>query len=94
MGHIIQVAIMGGLLQIDGGRNLLPMQGTKVNLSQYKTLENHWRRLIEQGESIDVSVSFKYTDDSTRPDTIRVRYKHAGGIVRTTIDNKPKRGNT
>jgi hypothetical protein len=88
-GHIFARIFRGPI----GTMNLLPMQGTKVNLSQYKTLENHWRRLIQQGESIDVSVSFKYTDDSTRPDTIRVRYKHADGIVRTTIDNKPKRGN-
>jgi len=86
-GHIFARIFRGPI----GRMNLLPMQGTKVNLSQYKTLENHWRRLIEQGESVDVSVSFRFSDDSQRPDTIRVRYRHAGGVVRVTIDNTPKR---
>lgn len=86
-GHIFARIFRGPI----GTLNLLPMRGSGVNLSQYKTLENHWRRLIEQGESIDVTVGFKYSDDSTRPDTIRVRYKHAGGIVRVAIDNKPER---
>lgn len=87
-GHIFARIFRGPI----GTLNLLPMRGSDVNLSQYKTLENHWRRLIEQGESIDVTVGFKYSDDSLRPDTIRVRYKHAGGVVRVAIDNKPKRG--
>ncbi len=86
-GHIFARIFRGPI----GRMNLLPMHGTTVNLSQYKTLENHWRRLIQQGESVDVSVSFRFSDDSQRPDTIRVRYKHAGGVVRVTIDNNPKR---
>lgn len=85
-GHIFARIFRGPI----GKMNLLPMQGTKVNLSQYKTLENHWRRLIEQGESVEVSVIFRFSGDSPRPDTIRVRYKHAGGVVRVTIDNTPK----
>jgi hypothetical protein len=85
-GHIFARIFRGPI----GRMNLLAMQGTKVNLSQYKTMENHWRRLIEQGESVDISVSFKFSDGSQRPDTIRVRYKHAGGVVRVTIDNNPK----
>ncbi|GAA1711536.1 hypothetical protein GCM10009745_69550 [Kribbella yunnanensis] len=90
-GHIFARIFRGPI----GRLNLLPMQGTKVNLSQYKTLENHWRRLIGQGERVEVSVSFKFSNDSQRPDTIRVRYKHAGGVVRVSIDNNPKqRGST
>ncbi|GAA1558407.1 hypothetical protein GCM10009741_74110 [Kribbella lupini] len=87
-GHIF-ARIFGGPI---GTMNLVPMKGSKVNLSQYKVIENHWRRLIDRGEAIDVSVRFSYDDDAVRPHKIRVRYEHADGIVRRTIDNSPHRG--
>jgi hypothetical protein len=87
-GHIF-ARIFGGPI---GTMNLVPMKGSEVNLSQYKVIENHWRRLVDQGEAIDVSVRFNYADDAVRPHKIRVRYEHADGIVRRTIDNSPHRG--
>lgn len=87
-GHIFARIFQGPI----GAMNLTPMEGAKVNQSQYKTVENHWRHIIEQGETVEVFVSFSFVGESQRPDKIRVRYKHPGGIERVTIKNNPKQG--
>jgi hypothetical protein len=87
-GHIF-ARIFGGPI---GTMNLVPMRGSKVNLSQYKTVENHWRRLIEQGEEVEVSVGLAYVGDAVRPHRIRLLYEWADGAERIAIDNSPTKG--
>jgi hypothetical protein len=87
-GHIF-ARIFGGPI---GTMNLVPMRGHKVNLSQYKTVENHWRRLIEQGEDVEVSVRLAYVGDAVRPHRIRLLYEWADGAERIAIDNSPTEG--
>lgn len=55
--------------------NLIPMHGSKVNLSAYKVLENLWSRTIAANGSAEVEVRFDYAGDSHRPDIIRVHYE-------------------
>lgn len=82
-GHIF-ARIFGGPL---GTLNLLPMAGNTVNLSMYKTLENHWRRIIESGSTVSVFVTFRYPAGSRRPDTIWVEYEHGDELVTRRISN-------
>ena len=87
-GHIF-ARIFGGPI---GSMNLVPMRGNKVNLSQYKTVENHWRRLIEQGEEVEVSVRLAFLGDAVRPHRISLLYEWADGAERIEIDNSPTEG--
>ncbi|MFD7158312.1 DNA/RNA non-specific endonuclease [Kribbella sp. NPDC059898] len=82
-GHIF-ARIFGGPL---GNLNLLPMAGKTVNLSMYKTLENHWRRMIESGNAVNVFVAFRYPEGSRRPDTIWVEYEDGDELVTRRISN-------
>ena len=52
----------------------------KVNLSDYKKLENQWAKALEEGKDVSVSVKLNYVGDSLRPDSFEVFYK---------IDGKP-----
>jgi hypothetical protein len=87
-GHIF-ARIFGGPI---GSVNLVPMRGNKVNLSQYKTVENHWRRLVEQGEEVEVSVRLAFVGDAVRPHRISLLYEWADGAERVEIDNSPTEG--
>lgn len=87
-GHIF-ARIFGGPI---GTMNLVPMKGNKVNLSQYKTVENHWRRLIEQGEDVEVFVRFAYVSDAVRPHRIRLQYEWDDRAELIDIDNSPVEG--
>lgn len=85
-GHIFARIFQGPI----GSMNLTPMTGATVNLSQYRTLENHWRSIVEGGATVDVSVRFRYAGDSRRPDTITVEYEDQGEVFVSRINNKPK----
>lgn len=85
-GHLF-ARIFGG----PGGRmNLVPMEGVKVNLGQYKALENRWRRIIEAGGTVEVFVDLSYPGASVRPDVIEVGYRHEGRLRWVTITNTPR----
>lgn len=46
----------------------------KVNLSDYKKLENQWAKALEEGKDVSVNVKLNYVGDSLRPDSFDVRY--------------------
>lgn len=79
-GHLFARIFKGPLGKI----NLTPMEGSTVNLGQYATLEKLWRKEIEDGRSVEVSVELKYTGEQRRPDVIKVV---------TTLENGDERKN-
>ena len=62
------------------GKDNVVSQLRKVNLSDYKKLENQWAKALEEGKDVSVSVKLNYIEDSLRPDSFEVFYK---------IDGKP-----
>ncbi|WP_161962422.1 DNA/RNA non-specific endonuclease [Nocardioides speluncae] len=85
-GHLFARIFQGPLGKI----NLTPMEGAKVNLGQYATLEKVWRKEIEAGRSVKVFVELEYPGDDRRPDIIEVGTEIGGRIRWVTIENKPK----
>lgn len=86
-GHLFARIFQGPLGKI----NLTPMEGSKVNLGQYATLEKQWRKEIEEGRSVEVSVELSYPDHSRRPNTIKVFTRFENGKVRKSpIHNIPR----
>lgn len=87
-GHLFARIFLGP----GGMLNLTPMEASKVNRGRYKVLENRWRRLIEDGNSVTVLVELIFKSDTRRPDTIVVEYEapgHEPEVFR--IRNKPRR---
>ncbi|MFC0627892.1 DNA/RNA non-specific endonuclease [Kribbella deserti] len=76
-GHIFARIFQGP----GGTMNLVPMQGDRVNLSQYKMLENHWRRIIDAGGTVDISVS------SPTPQTVADQMSSQSNIVTRAESN-------
>ena len=54
--------------------NLVPMVGGRVNLSQYKVIENDWKRAISDGKEVEVEIRLKYKSETRRPDALVVVY--------------------
>ncbi|GAB3762990.1 DNA/RNA non-specific endonuclease [Microlunatus parietis] len=69
-GHIFARIFQGP----SDGINLTPMEGTKVNLSAYKKIENTWRTALEAGRDVRVEVSLLYRDQKPRADAFMVTY--------------------
>ena len=59
----------------------------KVNLSDYKKLENQWAKALEEGKDVSVSVKLNYVGDSLRPDRFEVFYKIDGMDFFESITN-------
>jgi hypothetical protein len=86
-GHIFARIFQGPLDKI----NLTPMEGSRVNLGQYATLEKQWRKEIEAGRSVEVSVELSYGEHLHRPDTIKVFTRFENGKLRKMpIHNIPR----
>lgn len=73
-GHLI-ASIFKGSGDID---NLVPMNAT-LNRSEYKTLENAWRKALQEGGEVAIKVKPKYDGNSLRPSEFKINY---------TIDGK------
>ena len=73
-GHLI-ASIFKGSGEID---NLVPMNAT-LNRSEYKTLENAWRKALQEGGEVAIKVKPKYDGNSLRPSEFKINY---------TIDGK------
>ncbi|TWD79728.1 DNA/RNA non-specific endonuclease [Kribbella amoyensis] len=73
-----------------GTMNLVPMEAIKVNLGQYKVLENRWRKIIEAGGTVEVFIELNYPEASVRPDIIDVGYRHDGRLRWVSIVNSPR----
>lgn len=86
-GHIFARIFRGPV----GRMNLIPMEATKVNLGQYAVLEKRWRKAIENGEPVEVSVDLSYGERRHRPDIIVVYHRIGSGKrLRLRIRNVPK----
>lgn len=46
-----------------------------MNRSHFKTLENEWQDLLEQGNKVDVNIQPVYQDDTVRPHVIMGKYE-------------------
>jgi hypothetical protein len=63
-------------------------QSARVNLSDFRTLENRWANAIRQGETVQVEIRAIYPGDRLRPSQYEVTYRIGDGRpVKTTIDN-------
>lgn len=74
-GHMIGDRF-GGSPELD---NLVSQAG-RLNLSEFKKLENHWAKSKELGKKVKLEIDIIYKGNNTRPSSFNVKYK---------IDGKP-----
>lgn len=55
--------------------NLVAMHGAKVNLGEYRRLENKWSSLITRGIPVEVEVEVTYREGEMRPAGFNVVYR-------------------
>lgn len=72
-GHLI-ASIFKGSGNID---NLVPMNST-LNRSEYKILENTWKKALVEGKEVKVNVKPIYEGKSTRPSEFKINYSING----------------
>lgn len=70
--------------------NLTAMEGNKVNLGQFKSAENIWRRAIEAGSDVKVEMSLVYATDAPRPDALQLAWWIDGEKDERFIYNTPR----
>ncbi|MBP2349079.1 hypothetical protein JOF29_000162 [Kribbella aluminosa] len=69
--------------------NLTPMEGMRVNKTEFDTMEREWRQAIQQGKEVEVFVELDYPDEGPRPEYISVVYKIDGKSYTRDIKNTP-----
>ena len=52
----------------------LVSQAQRVNLSEYKKIENQWAKALEQGQQVTVGIDIHYDTGSARPSSFEVFY--------------------
>lgn len=72
-GHLI-ASIFKGSGDID---NLVPMNAM-LNRSEYKTLENTWKKALEEGKEVTIKVKPIYEGQSVRPSEFKINYSIDG----------------
>ncbi len=65
-------------------------QNSTINRSDYRKLENKWKRAAQRGDKVDVVIVPKYTGLSKRPDSLEITYTINGRPAFREITNKPK----
>ncbi|MQR94657.1 T7SS effector LXG polymorphic toxin [Fictibacillus phosphorivorans] len=83
-GHLI-ASIFKGSGEID---NLVPMNST-LNRSEYKTLENTWKKALEEGKEVIIKVKPIYEGQSTRPSEFKINYSLDGKKYSDRLTNYP-----
>ncbi|URJ59039.1 DNA/RNA non-specific endonuclease [Paenibacillus polymyxa] len=73
----------GGSPELDN----LVSQSRKVNLSQYKKIENQWAKALKDGKEVKVKVDIEYEGDSLRPSKFNVQYEIDGKFTERSILN-------
>ena len=73
----------GGSPELDN----LVSQSSKVNLSEYKKLENRWTKAIEDGKNVKVEINVKYEAEGLRPKEFDIRYEIDGNATSVTLTN-------
>lgn len=59
----------------------------KVNLSEYKKIENEWATAIKKGKKVSVEVEVKYDGGGLRPVEFNVSYNIGEDFYKKTIIN-------
>lgn len=72
-GHLI-ASIFKGSGEID---DLVPMNAT-LNRKEYKSLENTWKKALEEGKTVEAKIESIYNDNSSRPSKFEEEYKING----------------
>ncbi|MDU4961561.1 MAG: hemagglutinin repeat-containing protein [Sporomusaceae bacterium] len=81
-GHLI-ASIFKGSGEID---NLVPMNST-LNRSEYKSLENTWKKALEEGKIVNVKIEPIYQGNSLRPAKFKVDYTIDGKAYSERLTN-------
>lgn len=81
-GHLI-ADLFGGSPQLD---NLVSQAG-RVNLSEYKSMENKWARALRRGDTVSVEISIEYEEGSSRPSRFIIEYTINGKVYNKKICN-------
>lgn len=84
-GHLIGNQFGGSTNMV----NLVPMNG-KINTGTFKQMENQWKRAIESGKEVNLSIKLKYPNKPAgceRPDWIEVIFEIDGETVTELIKN-------
>ncbi|WP_432814105.1 DNA/RNA non-specific endonuclease [Sphingorhabdus sp.] len=63
-------------------------QNARFNLSEYRIIENKWKKALKAGKNVTVDIQATYTSNSRRPDWIFV-FSNIGGI--DEIDRMPNK---
>ncbi|GAB3748549.1 DNA/RNA non-specific endonuclease [Microlunatus parietis] len=74
--------------------NLTAMEANKVNLGQFKSAENAWRRAVEAGRDVKVDISLVYATDTPRPDALQLTWWIDGERDERFIYNTPRPNDT
>ena len=83
-GHLIG-DIFGGSGNYD---NLISMKG-RVNLSDFKKLENKWKRALDAKERVYVKITLDYIGNEIRPDSFLITYSIGEkALIKKVIFNK------
>ncbi len=64
-------------------------QDMNFNRGAYKTLENSWQRALDNGSSVNISITPNYLGNSLRPHTIDLRYTIDGIPYQKSFFNRP-----
>lgn len=78
-GHLI-ATIFGGSGEVD---NIVAMNAN-LNRGKYRSLEREWARELASGNSVNVSISARYSGDSIRPTGFTINYS-VNGQQRTPV---------
>ena len=73
----------GGSPELDN----LVSQSSKVNLSDYRILENKWAKAIEEGKNVKEEVKILYKGSDMRPSGFDISYSINGKSFSTKISN-------
>ncbi|MBO5151630.1 MAG: DNA/RNA non-specific endonuclease [Oscillospiraceae bacterium] len=81
-GHIIGDQF-GGSPKLDN----LVSQDAKLNMTEWKAMENTWAEAIKDGKQVSVDIKINYDGDSKRPSSFDVSYSIDGEMFIKSFDN-------
>jgi hypothetical protein len=76
--------MFGGSGNLD---NLVSMNN-KVNLSQYRRVENRWATLLKADKKVRVQIDLNYEGGSKRPSSFDIQYWVEADLIKINIKNQ------
>ena len=95
-GHLVGRDLGG-----DSGEGNLVAMDSRINQSDYKRMENEIKEALDQGKSVHMKAELSYSDDSRRPDKIKVTltidgkqdvYKFDNNLDNSLMEDVPDEG--